>query len=321
VTGLAPAPSGRPILGRRFTFIVGSSRSGTTWLQALLGAHPSVASSSELQLFSQYVAPMMRAWRFHERDSMPAGLPLVFSEAEFMERLDRLVQDSFGRVLETKPEADMILAKIPQYRGGVEILERFLPGARYVHLIRDGRDVASSLIAASRGWGKNWAPQDVAAAARWWRNGVEAARTAGRFPGRYLELRYEDLLGDTANVLEGILEFLDLDRDAGLLGTLIDQGRFDRMKQGKLLGAYDLPDGFVRTGRSANWVTELPAIDRYAFHLEAGRLLSDLGYADEGWWRSRSWHRLSVPVAHALSEPGLRGKLRTLLRLGKRVSA
>ena len=281
----------------------------------MLGAHPLVASTSELQLFAQYVAPWVQAWEFHQADAMPAGLPLIFSEEEFMERLRRLVETSYARVLEHNPQADLILSKIPQYQGGVDLLERFLPGSRYVHLIRDGRDVASSLVAASRGWGKRWAPSTVVKAARWWRDGVEAGLEAKRHEGRYLELRYEDLRKEPTAVLPGLLDFLGLDHDDRVVSGLIRAGEFDRMKKTKLLGRHRLPEGFVRKGRVDGWRGDFSGRDRLAFHREAGALLTELGYAEEDWWADRPWDKVVLPTADALGQSGLRRKVRGLLRV------
>jgi hypothetical protein len=48
---------------RRYVFVVGSPRSGTTWLQLLLAQHPAVATHQETHLFHNYLGPLERAYR------------------------------------------------------------------------------------------------------------------------------------------------------------------------------------------------------------------------------------------------------------------
>ena len=70
----------------------------------------------------------------------------------------------------------------------VDHLLRLWPGARFVVLVRDGRDVALSLKRMPFG------PNNAWAAAQWWARGIRAgARAAAEHPGAVLTVRYEDL--------------------------------------------------------------------------------------------------------------------------------
>ena len=83
------------------------------------------------------------------------------------------------------------------------LLDQLFPTALYVHLIRDGRDAATSFLSMPRGIvTESWAhPRSPAAFACQWRTEVEAARALGRRVGaRYLEVRYEDLVRAPAAV-------------------------------------------------------------------------------------------------------------------------
>ena len=88
-----------------------------------------------------------------------------------------------------------------------------LSEARFVHLIRDGRDVALSRRA--RGMG---ASKPMADTARLWRKRIEGAREAAkRLRGRYVELRYEDLVADPEPGLRRVCELIELDYDPAML--------------------------------------------------------------------------------------------------------
>ena len=90
---------------------------------------------------------------------------------------------------------DIFVEKTPSHALFIpEILELF-PGSRFIHVLRDARDTVASLLAASRGWGRGWAPRRATAAARMWVEHVRAVRCAAtRLPGEKLcEVRYEAL--------------------------------------------------------------------------------------------------------------------------------
>ncbi len=85
--------------------------------------------------------------------------------------------------------------KTPLYMQHLPLLERLFPDARYVHLIRDGRDTAVSFLSMPAGIvTRSWAhPETAGEFACQWRAEVEAARALGERVGdRYLEVRYEE---------------------------------------------------------------------------------------------------------------------------------
>ena len=91
-------------------------------------------------------------------------------------------------------------------------LARLLPDARFVHVIRDGREVAASL--AEWEWGAGTAVNG----AHWWVHKVRSGRRAGSHLGaRYAELRLEDLVARPEEEVRQLCAFLDLDFHADLL--------------------------------------------------------------------------------------------------------
>src|SRR4029078_1122517 len=103
------------------------------------------------------------------------------------------------------------------------------PEVRFVHMIRDGRDVVSSMLAASGGWGSKWAPASVARAARVWSEHVRGARTAHDRAARYLEVRYEELLGpDGPELLVRAFDVVGVPVSAALAAHMLPTHSFER---------------------------------------------------------------------------------------------
>ena len=100
--------------------------------------------------------------------------------------------------------------KSPPYTWKAKRIQRALPEAHFIHLIRDGRDVALSLSEVS------WGPGDVQAAAAKWVEELGHARAPGAAaaPGTYMEVRYEDLVAEPEPLLRRIADFVDLPWDA-----------------------------------------------------------------------------------------------------------
>ena len=95
----------------------------------------------------------------------------------------------------------------------IELLADVFPEARFIHLIRDGRDVALSYLDTD--FGASSLPE----AAVQWRRFVRKGRRSGARVGahRYQEVRYEDLVADPDTVLRSLCEFIDLPFDPSML--------------------------------------------------------------------------------------------------------
>jgi LPS sulfotransferase NodH len=158
------------------------------------------------------------------------------------------------------------------------VLHAIFPEARYVHLIRDGRDVAFSdhVWPRSPFWKKvyfdtadirSWRGMPLASIpykllaplynARHWVNSVTVGRRAGLAMGsRYLEIRYEDLVADFPGAAARLLGALDLPADAAMLKSM--SGEVSRGQVGK----------FRQRSRFHNWLAMLelePALAAFGY--------------------------------------------------------
>jgi hypothetical protein len=164
--------------------------------------------------------------------------------------------------------------KTPMYMQHLPLLARLFPEARFVHLIRDGRDAALSFLGMPEGIvTRTWAhPRSVADFACQWRTEVEAAQRLGERvgPERYLEVRYEALVADADAELRRICTFAALPFEPGMLAYAGAVDVSAKPHQQRLLQP---PTRNVR-----NWREQLPEEDALAFEGVAGDLLRRLGY-------------------------------------------
>ena len=163
--------------------------------------------------------------------------------------------------------------KTPMYMQHLPMLERLFPDARYVHLIRDGRDAALSFLAMPEGVvTRTWAhPTSAAGFACQWRTEVEAARALGRRVGsRYLEVRYERLAAEPEDTLREICAHVELPFEASMLDYVERVDVSSKPHQQRLL---QRPTTSVR-----DWRTEMRPDDVRGFEQVAGDLLEELGY-------------------------------------------
>jgi len=278
-----------------FLFIVGAPRSGTTWLQRILGAHPAVASlDHELTIFSRYVSPMMARYRSEQdgidRGTRQQGLPLVLTEDDMHYWLEDLLVKSYSSVLATKQGATLVLDKHPNYAQYLDVIEDFLPNAKVVHLIRDGRNVAVSMMSVRKREGHS--PEEINSAAEIWRNFIVKAQTSHMSKtSRYMELRYEDLLKDGRPQVERVLEFAGIDNDRALVDQLCSDERLATR-----VSAPNKDLSGKRDSSGGAWRSELTLWQRFRFHRVSGSLLNELGYANGSWWYMNFIDRLRLPV-------------------------
>ena len=171
--------------------------------------------------------------------------------------------------------------KTPRHVRYLPVLARMWPDARFVHLIRDGRDVATSLNSAPFG------PKTTVAQARYWANRVrDGVRDGGRLgPDRYLEVRYESLVREPASELLRICELIDLPFDAAMIAHHeLSAGTIPRSEFAHQHGAMNR----VRQG-ARDWRTEMTPSEISAFEAAEGRLLDELGYQRGGKRAPVAW--------------------------------
>jgi hypothetical protein len=277
-----------------FVFIVGCPRSGTTLVQRIVDAHPDVAICNETfwlayffkkrigltpdglitpELISRLLAYnkfyRMRIGRAELEALMGAGEPLRYA---------RFVQEIFTRYGEYRGKP-LVGDKTPDYARNLPTLHNLWPNAKFVHLIRDGRDVCLSAVAWKRKASRlasqftTWAEQPVATAAAWWQWHVSLCRAGGRLlgPDLYYEVRYESLVEKPAEETAKLCVFLGVPCDETMLHFHQGRTRSDAALNAKHAWMPITPG-------LRDWCTQMPAVDIECFETVAGNLLEELGY-------------------------------------------
>lgn len=176
--------------------------------------------------------------------------------------------------------------KSPGYVRHMKLIARELPEAFFIHLIRDGRDVALSVKDL---W---FGPDSIAEAAENWRSLIEDARRQARRVKRYIELRYEDLVLDPEKILRELCRCLKLvwdravldyhDTAADRLGEIFrdtrdnSDTRLIRADEMRAIHQHALQS--PQTNRIARWRAEMSDVDLELFESIAGKTLRSLNY-------------------------------------------
>jgi hypothetical protein len=164
-------------------------------------------------------------------------------------------------------------------------LQDLLPEARFIHIIRDGRDNALSFQGLWFGPGN-----DFADLAQFWVMRINAARQQAEHLPHYLEVRYEALVSEPERVLRQICDYIALPFDPAMLAHH-DMAATRLAEYTRPFGRPGVPADIEQfrtiyaraatppdTGRIGRWRTEMPLEEQRRFEAVAGPLLRELGY-------------------------------------------
>jgi hypothetical protein len=242
-------------------FLVGSPRSGTTLAVNLFATHPEVANWSEAG----------RLWDpvDYRNDEAEHHFPAERATPGEIARLHRWCEwyrQSHGKA--------RFVNKHPRNSVRIDYLRRVFPDARFIHVIRDGRAVVSSILTQIRarprrakqpmggfcrppGWRALLREDLVEQTALQWQAIVRHVRGRGATLGpAYREIRYEELCARPREVVRGLFEFVGL-----------------AASEAQLAGIPERP-----LERSDGWRERLGAPEIATVEKAAGDLLDELGY-------------------------------------------
>jgi LPS sulfotransferase NodH len=217
----------------RRVFIVAAPRSGTTILQSYLAAHPRISTFPETSIFVRSY-PSSKRWA---RPFDLAGRLFVTDIKTIARRLNVPVPRrpltmpgayrTATRVLDRAAgDVSAWVEKSSRHIQRIDQIERYVPNALFLHVVRDGRDVVASILRVARSHDEWRGSRSIeAAVARW---NESAATTMDRNSrASDLVVRYEDLMSDTHTELSRLCDFIEVDFEEVMLerssgGGIID---------------------------------------------------------------------------------------------------
>jgi hypothetical protein len=256
-------------------FIVGNDRSGTTMLRLILDRGPDAAIPPESMFLTDFADdagdlleqvwhhPKVRLW---ELPPSPPALPPGLTPDEAR----RFAFEAPFAAYAAKHGKPRWGDKTPHYVHHVDHLLAIWPRARFVIIVRDGRDVAVSLKRMPFG------PNNAWAAAQWWARGIRAGERAQHdHPDKVMTVRYEDLAQAPADHVRRICDFLSLTYDDDMLA--LEKADRTRIVPDQASWFPTIFDG-ISTAAVGRWRREMSPRAQRVFAALAGDELARLGY-------------------------------------------
>lgn len=267
-------------------FVVGVGRSGTTLLRLMLHHHPRLALPYESHFVTHYQDRLSQYGDLNITENLQRLVNEILDEPNLkmwdqvfapQEILDAVEDASLGGVV------DALYRVYASHRGKarwgdksdyldrMHIINDVFPTAQFIHIVRDGRDVARSVMKLS------WGPDDILRSADWWDEHTRLGRRMGAIlgPKRYTEVRYEDLVEHSERELRRLCDFLGEDYSADMLSyhkgpeQVIPDALKEQHKN------FDKPPD---ASRCYSWKREMHPIDVELFTRRASRMLEEFEY-------------------------------------------
>jgi Sulfotransferase domain len=319
-------------------FVVGQGKSGTTWLRNVLNSHPEILCKGEGRFFERdfvQVAPLDDLEKGWLKSVQPTSLYGAISSSEYLRiwiersvwtdgenvdkhlgNLGRLAVNYFLTERLSKTDKKIVGDKTTFSHG--EILNEIgtiYPEARVIHMIRDGRDVAVSMIHHMWNYAKDVGafydlePEDLEKRHAYRKDPASAfaeglftekrltniARSWSILVGKaiedgpvllgdnYAEVRYEDLLASPEEEVGRILRFLGAEASEETVKRCVEAGGFEKWSEGRERGEEEY-SSFYRKGVASDWKNVFAEADKCVFKKAAGELLIRLGYEKDYDW-------------------------------------
>ncbi|MEM9372725.1 MAG: sulfotransferase [Planctomycetota bacterium] len=299
-------------------FVVGTGRCGSTLFQAMLMSHPAIRMPTETQYF-EHLDPGVLGFGEAVGDAdVEAYLSAALSDrARFF--LDAVAgtadayADAVRGGLRSAREQFLWICdrltggldgirlgeKTPQHWKSIDRILEVFPNARFVHLVRDPRDVVAGLLEMD--WWENTSRRGTA---KYWRNTIETALRCLRTDGeRHMIARYEDLIERPGIVLRSVSRFVGVEFDPAMLDhRAVARRSFqdgEASYKGRTTGAIDR----TRMGRYRD---KLSGSDVRVIEATVGlERMELLGYASDADVARPVWSPLEPAVVRAAESIGL----------------
>jgi hypothetical protein len=301
---------------RGFFFISGAPKSGTSWLRMMLNHHPQIAAVQEAHFFAPqsdvhtwFCEEKFRAWT--ERRTVKGGSHMLngINKDELIKYFKKSMIEAI-LLAQWKPHVRIIGDKSPlTYCEKAKELKHLFPNAKFINLIRDGRDVAVSMhfhwlreknfsYYQNDEFGENARNHFVEGknskielfndcslnfACNAWNDSINGGREAKTIFGEnFYQLKYEDLLYNPL-AIKYLFKFLNVSSNRFISKYCTEKTSFKRLSKGRKRGEED-PNSFFRKGISGDWKKHFNSNYKDKYKSASGELLIELGYEKDSNW-------------------------------------
>jgi len=223
-------------------FIIGNPRSGTSMFRLMLTSHQNLAIAPEsgfmlwwknkysdwsdkdnTSRLDEFISDLFTSRRFEYWE---------LNESEVKSFIQKKQPDSYSELIalvymfwakKIDKEGAIWGDKNNYYLNHISELIELYPDARFIHIIRDGRDVATSYMKLSEIKNKVHLapnlPDEINVIAKEWSSNISTilSSLSKLDDNQYTEIRYEDLISDPEKELQRICDFLNLVFDNDML--------------------------------------------------------------------------------------------------------
>lgn len=272
-------------------FVIGYPRSGTSLTCRLLRRYLKVSFGTESQFIVRYYRRLPRYGDLNE-DANVQGLIAAISTERFFQRSKhnwgfRFNREEAFRALKSRTYSGVLEAvfgqladhnemvrwgdKTPQYNTELDVLLTLFPDAQFIHVVRDGRDVALSIRQTSFG------PTNACQTAVEWDRALQEIGSFTRQlrSNQFYELRYEDLTTAPADMLAALAHYLGIAGYAERVEPTVKQ----RIEED------------IRSNNHCKWRDALAPREVERFEAVAGATLARFGYGLSFHGRARAVSR------------------------------
>ncbi|OYP33013.1 sulfotransferase family protein [Rhodopirellula sp. MGV] len=235
--------------------MIGHGSSGTSILGEILRDDFKIAFGTESQFFVYYYRRLDRYGDLKQPENLRQLAEHVLAERWFEKAkrkwdfslsledlLDRTCSPTFRGLLDAifvsfqhHLGMERYGDKSPEYTLDLAVLGELYPDAKYIHMVRDGRDVAVSLFK------RYWGGKNIYTVSRRWKKEVDLVdQFVATLPAdRVLEVTYEGLLGSPEEQMDRLVDFLAIeDPDGSVREALrtqiplkLNRGNFDKWRK------------------------------------------------------------------------------------------